>query len=517
MDQCLQSLSNCYQGCEEEISELVYQINKMLDDKKLEWECSYNELLQSHKKLSVDLTGYKVDIEDKNAEIMDLRKEISVIDRSNYEKRMVLEAKICELSQSVSDLKSHLKSNPKFNSSNNDDSLELAISALKKECDYYQDKIAELEVVQTTHVAQIKLLEEQRSSILKKNEELKQKFSKCRKEYHSKVNATDCELDSLARQRDEYEASIKKLKAASSAKDEEIINIKDTLEEVLSSNHKNNTLFSNMQKKFDAVTNEKDSLIEKLDKIRASNQELQRQNENLISKLENVEKNAENHSYGAKSEVGMLRAQLEIYVKENDFLRTFLLQQDHTGSNTPNKQLHYLEKLEADNNSLKGNIANMETEIANLVRFSEQNNRSAGTNSSPSANRSEVREVKERYERHLCSMKAELEQLTLENLSLKTKHQHCDHSVISGLESNGNSVVLSNDKEYHVEKPYVAPNPVPAFNLIASPSAKSVVDSPGRNSPLTKEFKELQENVLKQFEAKLNECVSNFHNESDHF
>ena len=522
MDQCLKSLSSCYQGCEEEISELVYQINKMLSEKKLEWESSYDELLQSHKQVTKDLGGCKIEIEDKNAEILDLRKEITVIDRSNYEKRMVLESKICELSQTVTDLKFHLKSNPKFNSPNNDDSLELAISALKKECDYYQDKIAELEVVQTTHVAQIKLLEEQRSSILKKNEELKQKFSKCRKDYHSKLNATDCELDLLARQKADYDATIKNLKTAISEKDEEIGNIKDTLENVLSSNHKNNTLFSNMKKNFDAVTNEKDSAIEKLEHLSEVNQELEKQNEVLTSKLEVIEKNAENTSYGAKSEVGMLKAQLKIYVKENDFLRTLLLQQDRTSS-TPNKQLQYLEKLEADNNSLKENIANMESEIGNLLRLSEQNNRATGASPPLSANRAEVKQVKERYDRHLRKMKAEVEQLTLENLSLKAMHQHCDHSVISGLESNGDSVVISNDEDFNVDKTDRAvlttfPNSAP--NYITTPSIKSDVDSPARincsdkslsiKSPLTKEFQELQDNVLKEFEAKLNECVSNF-------
>ena len=213
MEQCLENLSSCYQGCEEEISELVYQINKMLNEKKMEWESSYNDLLQSHERLREDLTGYKMQLEDKDAEIIDLRKELTIIDKSNYEKRMALESKICELSQTVSDFKSHLKSNPKLNHSNTDDSLELAISALKKECDYHLDKIAELEVVQTTHIAQIKLLEEQRSNILKKNEELKQKFSKCRKEYHSKLSATDNELNLFARQKEGYESSIEKLKS----------------------------------------------------------------------------------------------------------------------------------------------------------------------------------------------------------------------------------------------------------------------------------------------------------------
>ena len=514
MEQCLENLSNCYQGCEEEISELVYQINKMLNEKKSEWESSYNELLQNNKIMAKDLSLYKIEVEDKDAEILDLRKELTIIDKSNYEKRMGLESKICELSHTVSELKSQLKSNPKINSSC-DNSLEFAVSALKKECDYYQDKIAELEVVQTTHVAQIKLLEEQRSHILKKNEELKQKFSKCRKEYHSKLNATDCELDVLAKQKDKYESSIEELKLIISNKDSEIDNVKGTLEDLLSSNHKNNTLFSNMQKNFDSLTQEKDVLMEKFESISMKNQELQNQNDSLISKLEILEQNAEQSSYGAKNEVSMLKTQLEIYLKENDFLRTFLLQKDHSGSK---KHFQYLEKLEADNNSLKENIANMEEEIANLLKLSEQNSRAVGTLSSPS----EVKQVKERYDRHLQNMKAEVEQLTLENLSLKAMHQHCDHSVISELDSNGNSVVLSSHGhgETDLNKSGSILSEVPALKFPETPSIKSVtVDSPGKrnldkcssiNSPLTKEFKDLQENILKAFEAKLNQCVSNF-------
>ena len=514
MEQCLENLSNCYQGCEEEISELVYQINKMLSEKKLEWESSYNELLVSNEMLTKDLSTCRLELEDKDAEIADLRKEITIIDRSNYEKRMGLESRICELSHTVSDLKSQLKSNSKFNSSC-DDSLELAISALKKECDYYQDKIAELEVAQTTHIAQIKLLEEQRSNILKKNEELKQKFLKCRKEYHSKLNATDCELDVLAKQKNKFESSIKDLKVTLSQKDIEIDNIKGTLEDLLSSNHKNNTLFSNLQKNYDAVSQDKDLLTEKLDSIATKNQELQNQNDILMSKLETMGQNAEQSSYGAKTEVSMLKTQLEIYVKENDFLRTFLLQQDRTGSNS-NKHFEYLEKLEADNNSLKENIANMESEIANLLKLSEKNSRAVGTLSSPC----EVKQVKERYDRHLENMKAEVEQLTLENLSLKAMHQHCNHSVISGLESNGNSVVISNDGEYECNNRGPYSDEVPALKLPETPSVKSILDSPGKrslngksssiNSPLTKEFKDLQETILKAFEAKLNQCVTNF-------
>ena len=125
-------------------------------------------------------------------------------------------------------------------------------------------------------------------------------------------------------------------------------------------------------------------------------------------------------------------------------------------------------------------------------------------------------------------MKAEVEQLTLENLSLKAMHQHCDHSVISGLELNGGSVVLSNDEDFHVDKTDNAvlssfPHSVP--NYLTTPSIKSDVDSPARincseksisiKSPLTKEFQELQDNVLKKFEAKLNECVSNFQTDSN--
>lgn len=516
MENCLKNLGKCYEGCEEEISELVYQINKMLNEKKLEWEASYKELLLRNKQLADDCDGYQLELEDKSAEIEDLRKEISIIDRSNYEKRMALESKVSDLSQIVRNLKNRNKADVHLS---NDDSLELAVSALKKECDYYQDKIAELEVVQTTHVAQIKLLEEQRCTILQKNEEIKQKFSKCRKEYQSKVNATDSELNTLAKQKKELETQIKVLKSQLTEKDEELQNVQDTLEGVLSSNQKNNTAFSNMQKTLDVANSEIDSLKKEVENLLSKNDKLELQNQDLAMKIDSMERNAENSSYGAKTEVNKLKAQLEIYVKENDFLRTFLLQQERPSS-TQRDHFQYLEKLEADNNSLKDNIANMETEIANLLRLSEPNKAVGVT--SPSSSKVEVRQVKERYDRHLMNMKAEVEQLTLENLSLKAMHQHCDHSMVSGIESKNNSLLISNSSknlEEQVDIDYIVPVP----DSPALYSEKSVIDSPCQansekslsiGTPLTKEFKELQENVLKQFEAKLNECVTNFYTSS---
>ena len=168
METCLEKLGQSYGGCEEEISELVYQINKLLEEKRSEWEDSYNNLLERHNNLSKSVSEYKICIEDRDAEICDLRKELSVIDKSNYERRLVLESKISELSQTVTSLKNH---SPSPAPPRSPSSLELTISALKKESDYYKDKIAELEVVQTTHSTQIQLLEDQRTALLRKNEE----------------------------------------------------------------------------------------------------------------------------------------------------------------------------------------------------------------------------------------------------------------------------------------------------------------------------------------------------------
>lgn len=543
MEKCLERLGNSYQGCEEEISELIYQINKLLNDKKNEWELSYSKLLESHEDLSQSVSEYKIEIADKNAEISDLRKELTNVDKSNYGKRLALEERISDLNHalSTSQEKSRLY-NSRSCTPNSQDTLELTISALKKECDYYQDKIAGLEVVNTTNTTQIKLLEEQRVNILKKTEELKQKFSTCRKEYHNKLNATNVELDNLVKQQNDSEQTIIDLRTSIKEKDEEIRQFKGTLEDVLTSNQKNNTMFSNMKNSYEALKNENDGYLNHINSLKAENSKLQQDDSCLKLKLEMMEKETENTAAKAQSEVSMIRAQLDIHLKENDFLRTYLLQQEklHPGQNN---QFQFLEKLEADNLSLKENILNMEGELSNLIKLTEQ--KSFGT---LQENTSFTSKIKEYYEQHLTELKSEMEEIKLENLSLKAVHEHCDHSNISCFssihQSPGVSLVSisqADDKvKETIEKPPMSPSFAPSeYSLSLTPQPKKTdispvtpknekvaefspltissfkdrckeSDSVSLSSSLTKDFEHLQKNVLRQFEQKLNECIDNF-------
>ena len=60
MEESLKRLTSMYKdSCAEEISDLVYQINRMLSERKLEWDSSYNKLLVSHEMLAKSLRQCK--------------------------------------------------------------------------------------------------------------------------------------------------------------------------------------------------------------------------------------------------------------------------------------------------------------------------------------------------------------------------------------------------------------------------------------------------------------------------
>lgn len=527
MDQCLKKLGTVYQGCEAEISELVYQIEKMLNEKQLEWEVSYNILSDENNELLEIITSNKIELKEKDIEIHDLRKEIMVIEKSNYEKRILLESKISGLSHANSSVEFCLNCKAKSSPRKSTDINDVKIATLKKECNHYQDKIAELEILQTTHNAQIKLLEEQRSTILKKNEDLKQKFSNCRKEYHSKLKTTDNEIKLFLNQKDHYEVTISNLKDDLTKKDGEIKNMKNTLEDVLSSNHKNNTLFSNMKTNYDSLKEDKELLINESNGLVNKIHELEKEKEQILKKVSVITKDAESADNYVKNEVELIKAQLEIYQKENNFLRTFLIQQDRTSNSGPHCPAD-LEKLEADNHSLKENICNMEKEIAGILKITEQSIHPEKMQS-PSSTKAEVIQVKEMYEQHLENMKAEVEQLRLANLSLKVMHQNCDHHNclnVSDLESNKDSLILDHKftdclteldngktkKSLHCTSPSLS-----IIKNIDDKQKSFIINDATcteMSNPLTDEFAELQKSVLKKFEAKLNECVSNFNNDT---
>ena len=526
MDQCLKKLSSVYQGCEEEIGELVYQIERMLNEKQLQWDLSYNKLSEDHNQLLEFVSNYKIELKEKDTEITDLKKEIMVIDKSNYEKRIHLESKISELSQPSTGLNVCLKCKEKPFFGQSTSVHEVTIASLKNENDYYQDKIAELEIFQTTHNAQIKLLEEQRSNILRKNEDLKQKFSSYRKEFQTKIKTTDNEIQLFTKQKDQYEATIRDMKDALALKDNEIKNMKNNLEDVLSSNHKNNTLFSNMQKSFDTLNTEKESLVDQVNGLVDQTHLLGQENANLLMKMSATTNDAEFASCNVQNEVELIRAQLGIYQKENDFLRTFIMKQEKTSNPTQHCQVSFLERLEADNYSLKENILNMEQEIANILKLTERCNQ-PGTMLSPSSTKVEVKQVKEKYEQHLQNMKSEVEQLQLANLSLQVMHHNCSHSETTelDLESNNNSMLLENGVNQSLNTGISSTGSIKSEYCISnvSPGIKNNEKNPfsinesintTKNNSLTEEFAELQKSVLKKFEAKLNECVSNFNSES---
>ena len=213
-----------------------------------------------------------------------------------------------------------------------------------------------------------------------------------------------------------------------------------------------------------------------------------------------------------------LHSQLEIHTKENEFLRQLLLQQDK-GSQAPAGQLINLERLEADNNSLRQNIQNMEREIANLISLTEKSQR-LSTAYSPPGISSKVLKVKERYETHLTGMKEEVEQLRLENLSLKAIHSNCEQHSFTDASFASNYMA---DQTSNVEELDLIVDDQKAKNLLhKSPRLNSkseisldigspvLVSKGDKECEFTKEFEELQKNVLSQFEKRLNNCINNF-------
>jgi len=421
-------LSQSYKGCENEINELMIQIDNMLKDKKAEWNEKHVSLQQEFAIQGETLSDLKFEVRDKDKEISDLRNELVVLDKSNYERRLMLESKVSEMSIVITDLKRQLKYYKNNEVGINDNYRDITISSLQKECDFLKDRVAEYEIVHGTHKTQIELLEEQRSSLLQKNEDLKHKVTKCRKEYQRKLEEAQKQFDHLGSHQQGHDKEVEQLKQELSDKEVEMGNIKGTLEEVLSSNQKNNSSFSQMKHDFDNLTSDRSRLISK-------NKSLEEENQRMEDTLSTMAQDHKEQSDALQSsykrmenDVLSLQSQVQLHEKENCFLRKLSLKQLKSQGNpsSTDDQKLFFERLESENAGLKNNILHMESEIAALMQITEESYKRAIDQSKQSdvsqdmvLTHSEVRRVKERYEVHLHNMKREIEELKLENTELK--------------------------------------------------------------------------------------------------
>ena len=428
MDATFLHLSQSYKGCENEINELMIQIDNMLKEKKAEWNEQHVALQNKFDVQGDALSDLKFEVQDKDKEISDLRNELVVLDKSNYERRLMLESKVSEMSIVITDLKRQLKYYKSNEVGIKDNYRNITISSLQKECDFLKDRVAEYEIVHGTHKTQIDLLEEQRSSLLQKNEDLKHKVTKCRKEYQKKLEEVQQQFDSLGTHQQGRDKEVDLLKQGLADKNVEIANIKGTLEEVLTSNQKNNSSFSQMKHDFDNLTSDRFRLINK-------NKSLEEENIRLVNVLSTMEQEHKEESEILQSsykcmenDVLSLQSQVQLQEKENCFLRKLSLKQlKSQGANSTEDQRVFFERLEAENSSLKQNILHMESEIAALMNITEEGyKRAVGQ-----GDQDEVRRVKERYEHHLHNMKREVEQLKLENSELKMMRGSNNSSIVN--------------------------------------------------------------------------------------
>ena len=463
MEECLGRISESYNGCDKEIEDLVFHMNKLVEEKQREWEASYQDLLEHYNKQTHLLTDYKLVLSDKESEIVSLRDKNSELSKSSKKNELDFENKIHQLSQE----NKRLREGPDKYFLH-----DFKAPSFLNEIEYYKNKVAEYEVLQTTYNAQISSLQDQRRKLLKKNEETQSKYNQCKKELQGMIDESqEVGSESLLKSKQE---EICMLTRTIQIQEQETKDIRDTLEDVLKSNHVNNTHFNTLKEKCETISAENSELKLKINEMKETICYLESEKKNLEGQKSNFEAILESSNKSRGSEVALMEAQHEAIRKENEFLRALLL--SHIGSNKTLDPQESFEKVH--DNRCKETIDNVATEQEVQTSFQTMDTAPVEQNS--------VTNFLNENDHHLQNIKTKIEKFKLENLCLdeqKVKSGNLHEELRGDFDRFSESTAL----EY-------------PDNRVDSSSEAQLIRS----------FEMLQQNVLQEFQRKLDNVISTY-------